>query len=161
MKKTIILLSCFFLIACSKIDYSIAAVYEKGYFWTPEYSTLIALYTKAAEQGSPSAQTWLAYSYTSTKDSPGYNLAKGISWATKAAEQGYYPAMFFLSGAYRSGHGVKQDNVIYYKWFYLSKLHGNKFAEINDTTIQSQLSPEEVASGKKMALEWQKAHGYP
>lgn len=160
MKKIVIIFSCFLIIGCSRIDYGIANLYEKGYLGKPQYSEMINWYSKAAERGYAPAQTWLAYSYTSVKDSPGYNVSKGIYWATKAAEQGHTPAQLFLSHAYQFGVGVPQDMTNFYKWFYIAKLNGDMFAKTNDAAIQKRLTIEQIANGKKLAMEWQETHHF-
>jgi uncharacterized protein len=159
MKKLLIVFSCFLILGCSKVEYGIANIYEKGFFGSPQYSKLIYLYSRAAEKGYAPAQTWLANSYTNVKDSPGHDVVKGIYWGKKAAEQGYTPAQLFLSHAYRFGIGVPQNETYFYMWFYIAKLNGDTFAKINDTAIQKQLTTEQITDGKKLAKAWQATHG--
>jgi TPR repeat protein len=64
----------------------------------------MALYTKAAEAGSPEAQVRLAYLLDYAEDNE-----RALYWYREAAEQGYTEGIAGLASMYAKGEGVEED----------------------------------------------------
>src|SRR5262249_15974614 len=104
---------------------------------------------KAAAQGHPAAQNWLAYVYTKPQAldlwrkaaTQGHieaqyqlaecyyygrgvatNHATALTWYEKAAQQGDANAEYALGRCYQYGHGVRQDYKKAFEWYTKSKL---------------------------------------
>ena len=80
-----------------------------------------------AEQGDAAAQYCfgLLYQrrgvmYKGTKAVP-QDMAEGLKWVRKAAEQGYAEAQFHLGVMHARGQGVLQDYAQAYTWFSAAK----------------------------------------
>jgi len=88
------------------------------------------------------------------------DVAKGIAYLQKAADQGEPASFHILGGAYYFGKGVKQDYVQCYKWTLLFMETGSPSipddpaslqAELAD--VESRLTPEQIKEGKRLAAE--------
>jgi TPR repeat protein len=83
----------------------------------PDYSEAAAWLTKAAEQGLVSAQSALAYLY-----STGYGVAQddleAARWHRKAAENGSARDQYIIGTMYRFGtHGYEKDPERMWEWY--------------------------------------------
>ena len=126
-----------------------------------------------AIQGDPVAQCELGrhllYNYKSYDPVSGYQIvvkvndqfespkatpdemAQGVTWLRKAADQGYVEALFTLGNCYSSGEGVAKDNVEAYAYW-------NIVSEVDDCGRANRdnlakYRPEIVASGEERTKE--------
>ena len=74
-------------------------------------------FRKAAEQGHPKAQDYLAGMYTSGSVGVDKNLKEALRWSQSAAYQGDESAPFSLGNAYFYGWGTPPDMIKAYAWF--------------------------------------------
>ncbi|MBF0269081.1 MAG: sel1 repeat family protein [Alphaproteobacteria bacterium] len=61
---------------------------------------------QAATAGDPFAQFWISHSYT-RKDSPLFDMSKGIRWLKESAESGHADAQIFYAGLLEGNHEQK------------------------------------------------------
>ena len=113
-------------------------------------------YRKAADQNFPRAQYALGTCYFEgngvTKDIP-----EGVNWIRKAAEQGLAAAENSYGMCFAKGKGVNQDYLEAYKWFDLAAAQGgehNLDAKMNLSMAERAMTPEQIAQGQKLALEF-------
>src|SRR5260370_499415 len=107
-------------------------------------------YRKAAEQNDAKAELNLANAYAN-----GQGVAKddaeAVKWYRKAAEQDFAQAQISLALSYALGQGVAKDYVESYKWTLLAASQGDKDAKETMTILESNMSPEQIAEGQKVA----------
>ena len=100
-----------------------------------------------AEQGDAAAQYCfgLLYQrggvmYKGTKAVP-QDMAEGLKWVRKAAEQGHAEAQFHLGVMHACGQGVPQDYVQAYTWFNAaageSNINAKTFTKLIGELIQN------------------------
>ena len=85
------------------------------------------------------------------------DLADGVAWTRKAAEQGYAPAQNGLGLCYSKGKGVTQDFVEAYKWFDLAAAQGGEHdvdAKMNLSMAEKSMSPDQIARGQQLARDF-------
>ena len=85
-------------------------------------------FRKAAEQGEPTAQSWLGELYCMGSGVP-KDTAEGIKWYRKSAEQGNANAQCDLGGCYCRGEGVPQDYTEAVKWYRRAAEQGDAFGQ--------------------------------
>jgi TPR repeat protein len=110
-------------------------------------------YRKAAEQNDAIAQFNLAFAYA-----VGRGLAKddaeAVKWYRRAAEQDFAQAQINLALSYALRQGVAKDYVESYKWTLLAASQGEKEAKETVTILESNMSPEQIAEGQKVARDF-------
>lgn len=117
---------------------------------------------KAAFQGNADAQTWIGSIYESGKGVPrNGHLARG--WLTKAAAQGHATALFMLAGMYKNGEGGAKDPILAYALSTLAVAYNvNPLKKAKDMRedLADQLSPEQLDTSNKLAVELQKPKNF-
>jgi hypothetical protein len=140
-----------------------------------DYVEAVKWYRKAAERNDEQAQFNLGTCYhfgTGVEK----DILVAVKWYRKAAEGGDVNAQSNLGTCYATGDGVSQDEVEAYKWFLLAAGQGyaptksgiavsktrltritvvalNKIKE-KLAALESQLTPEQIAEGQKLAREF-------
>ena len=112
MRKTLLLLCCAVLFACSKQPATEREKLEKN-----------------AAQGDANAQFSLGAMYASGKGVP-TDEAKAVEWFEKAAAQGNANAQFFLGAMYANGKGVAKDDAKAVEWWEKAAAQGNANAQL-------------------------------
>ena len=106
----------------------------------------------AADLDEPLGQFVLGNIYTEAfRDNRWTDLEKGVAWYRRAAEQGYRRAQRELAGFYGSGYGIPRDLVAAYMWAIL--------ADMELSSLASELTAEQIAEGEKRAHEWLERRG--
>ncbi|HWT28122.1 MAG TPA: tetratricopeptide repeat protein [Methylophilaceae bacterium] len=124
----------------------------------PDYAESIKWYTKAAEQGHLRSQVALGVAYL-RGEVVRYDPEAAQKWFTTAAEQGDKEAQFDLSSMYLELEGPDRNMVLGYMWLLISSdaAHGeakrNYKAEKRIRFVESKMTPEQIAEGKKLAQE--------
>jgi TPR repeat protein len=80
--------------------------------------------------------------------------AEAAKWYRKAAEQNFAAAQYMLSVCYATGTGVAKGNGEAYKWRLLAARQGDEDAKKNMTVLESNLTPEQIAEGQKLARDF-------
>ncbi len=118
-------------------------------------------FRKAADQNFAAAQYALGNCYFQgygvTKDIP-----EGVNWMRKAAEQGLPEAENSYGMCFAKGKGVPQDYLQAYKWLNLAAAQGgehNPEARINLSMAERAMTPEQIAQGQKLAMEFKPHSG--
>lgn len=86
---------------------------------------------------------------------------EAVKWFRKAAEQGHRSAQHHLAFMYGQGRGVEKDMVEAYKWFTLAARQGEEGAINNLEMFAARMTPEQVAEGRRRALEFLEQHDMP
>lgn len=138
-------------------------VFEEGAaaFNRADYPTALYLWRPLAERGLAPAQINLGNIYLHGNGVVP-NDAEAAKWFALAAEQGDVKAQNNLGVMYANGKGVPQDIVQAYKWFSIgaSKSAASDQpkdrieAAQNRDLAASQMTPEQIADGQKLAGEW-------
>lgn len=81
-----------------------------------------------AEEGDPSAQTWLGWTYEKGENAEPDTL-QAIAWYRKAAEQGDGRAAFALGWHYAHGAGVELDSAQALTWYRRGAAAGSRKAQ--------------------------------
>jgi len=55
---------------------------------------------------------------------------------------------------YANGEGVPENYVEAFMWFNLAAAQGDRIAIENRDAIRSSMTPEQIAEGQKLSLEW-------
>ena len=119
---------------------------------TTNYAEAVKWLRKAALQNHAIAQSALGYCYERGQG-VSRNLAEAVDWMRKAAEQDYAEAQLFLGASYLVGRSVPKDAAESYKWFLLVARRDEK-GKATHSWVESKLSAEEKAEGKRRADEW-------
>ncbi len=126
--------------------------YDRG-----DFATALEEWTPLVEQGHADALTNLGVLYNKGQ---GVNQDHGAAlklW-TLASEQGQPDAQTNLGLLYVHGKGVPADNVYAHMWWNIAASQGNKNARINLNIVAKKLSPMQLQTAQRMALEWIASH---
>jgi TPR repeat protein len=110
-----------------------------------------------AYQGDATSQRMLGVMYYLGQGVP-QDLAQASDWLTKSAEQGDNVAQMMLGAMYSAGQGVPQDLVRAHSWLSLAAAQGNPSAKKRIDELTPKMSPEQIASANKSAVEWKARH---
>jgi hypothetical protein len=108
---------------------------------------------KAAEQNLALAQHNLGFCYFQGQG-VAKDAAEAVKWWRLAAGQNSAEAQFNLGACYANGQGVVKDAVEAYKWMLLAAEQGIKTAKEYLPDVGRQLSPAQLAEGRKRASEF-------
>ena len=128
------------------------AAYYRG-----DYNRAARELEPAARAGNPHAAALLGFLYEQGFGEPqAYPAAANLYF--QGAEQGDVFAQAALGLMYDKGHGVPQDFVLAYKWLNLAAAHAyghqrDVFQRFRDA-VASKMSPDEIATGQRLALFW-------
>lgn len=122
-----------------------------------DFSTALEEWKQLAEQGHVSAQTNLGVLYNKGQG-VNQDYSAALKWWKLAAEQGHSDALTNLGLLYVHGQGVPADNVGAYMWWNLAATRGSKNARINLNIIAKKLSPMQLQTAQRKALEWMARH---
>ena len=126
----------------------LAAAYADGVGVARDAASAAHWNHAAADQGDPSAQIRLARAY-SYGDGTDRNFAQAANWLKKAAEQGNADAQCAY-GIYRfQGLGTEKDVVDGFMWLNRAADAGSDYAAAAVKSARRQMSPEQLAAGKK------------
>jgi TPR repeat protein len=115
---------------------------------------------RAAEQGSPSAQSNLGVLYAEGRDVP-RDESQAVFWIRKAALNGDAEGELNLGLAYMNGMGVGQDSAEALRWFRRAAEQGSVEAEFNLGVAYAH--GDGVAQDERQARDWivlAARHGY-
>ena len=128
--------------------------YEYGICVTRSDSTAIHWYSRAAAQGVAEAQYRLGVMYDNGWGSD-VNAKLALKYYQMAAEQNYALAQHDLALMYHNAKGVKKNNIIAYQWIYIAVSQGNEIMRDQMRRISEEMSEQEIATARKLALSWQ------
>jgi TPR repeat protein len=96
------------------------------------------------------------------------DLDEAIKWFRRAAENGHWPAQFWLAHLYGWGWGVQQDYVQAYRWeetaihglSATSPLYEIRLKTLSEyrTQLTAKMTPQQIAEAERLAAEWIKQH---
>ena len=119
------------------------------------YSEALKWYRKAGEQGNAIAQYDLGCYYKFGKGGVANDQVEAAKWFRKAADQGNAEAQYSLGYCYCKGEGVETNIVAGYKWCNLASAQGNEYAKKSLSVLEQNMTPEQIAEGQRLALEFQ------
>ena len=128
-----------------------------------DYSTALADFRLAAQQGDADAQYSLGVMYYYGQGVPP-DYARALKWYRLAAQQGNADAQVRLGVMYGTGQGIPQDNVEAYKWVALAKgaakpgSKASKAAGEGLTMLAPSMTPAQIAQAQQEASAWWAAH---
>ena len=117
-----------------------------------DHSKAVELYRLSALQGYSAAQLNLGISYA-TGQGVARDYRAASKWYRLAAEQGESQAQWHLGYLYSKGDGVPRDFVEAYAWFSVAAAGGWEDAVTDREVAANQITPEQLAEGKKRATE--------
>jgi TPR repeat protein len=85
------------------------------------------------------------------------NEKEGVIWIQKSAEQGHMKAQYALAQLYRDGRGVEKDIAIAYALFDVAGRDGHQAALKERDALMATAKAEQIAQGKLIASQWEKA----
>ncbi|MDB4413461.1 sel1 repeat family protein, partial [Pirellulaceae bacterium] len=144
----------------AEAQYSLGRMYRDGQGVPKDVEETVKWYRKAAEQGSAKAQNSMGLSYAAGIGVT-HDFAEAAKWFRKAAEQESAKAQNNLGRMYRDGQGVPKDFAEAYAWFSVSATGGNVMAVEARDILKQNLSPEQLATGKRRATEYLNNYGKP
>ncbi len=122
-----------------------------------DYTTAVAWFRKAADQGYTQAQFQLGAMYE-TGRGVAQDYAAAVLWYRKAAGQGHPEAQIFLGRMYEKGRGVVRDYREAYKWAILAAAKASSSLrpsaiDLRDT-LAERMTQEDIAIAQRLAREW-------
>ena len=141
------------LVSAAAADPRVAAgvsAYAQG-----RYERAIELLARPAQEGDPTAATYLGFIYQEGRGAP-KDYAEAARWFNAAAVQGEPNAQYFLALLYDKGFGVGRDFVTAYFWLDLAAAHADarvrdRWARMRDA-VGEKLSRQEIAQAQAQAL---------
>ena len=137
-------------------QYRIGIAYVDGKATAQDDARAVTWFRKAAEQGNADAQFWLGLSYDQAEGVP-QDYSAAVLWYRKSADRGNGMAQYALGLMYYKGHGVALDLVQAHRWFTLAaEREGDLRADAAEMRNQaaSEMTPAQIATAQKLALEW-------
>ena len=140
-------------------DFVEAASFRQGVsaFNRQDYVSASRAFIPLAEQGDPTAQTYLGFLFETGRGVP-LNYTEAAMWYRRAAEQGDSRAQYSLGLLYDKGQGVPRDIVEASKWLNLAAAAAPTRAREARTRIRDAVTTKmtrgEIAQARLRALEW-------
>jgi TPR repeat protein len=144
-------------------QYGLGVLYRTGGKDMPaDGNKAVAWFTKAADQGQAGAMRELALMYEMGSAGIAADPATAQRWYDKAANRGDAQAQMGLGLKYAAGAGVPKDLVKAYTWltladrgiFFDNEDANHAQAKKAKGTLVAQMSPTEVSSAEKQALQF-------
>jgi TPR repeat protein len=132
---------------------NLGACYEQGNGVVKDYVEAVKWYRKAAGQNYVIAEYDLGSCYANG-EGVDPDAAEAVKWYRKAAEQNYAIAQCNLGVCCANGQGVAKDYVEAYKWLNLASAQGDKVAKNNLPTIESWMTPEQIAEAQRLSRDF-------
>ncbi len=145
----------------AKAQYEVGDMLENDLGARNDDAAAVKWFQKAADQGNADAQLHLGALYAKGMAGLKQNYGKGAKWFRKAAEQGNALAQLNMGQMYNYGWGVKKDLVKAYMWYSISVAAGDQDAVSKPDSIASEMTPEQIAEGKRLAAEWKPVAASP
>ena len=128
-----------------------------------EYESAVEKFTPLDEQNDPQAQFAIGIMYRNGSG-VAQDDAEAVRWLLKSAEQRNPYALSVLGAIYKEGRGVQQDNLKAYMWFDLAVAQfdykpGRHYAKQDRDAVAKNMTGDQLAEAKQMALEWLLANG--
>ncbi|RYY73743.1 MAG: sel1 repeat family protein [Gammaproteobacteria bacterium] len=146
----------------AKAQFRLGVFYSGGLGVTKNMNESILWLGKAALQENTDAQFMLGLMYYLGKTVPkNKELAKG--WLTKAASQNHSDALLLLAGMYKKGEAGPKDPILAYSLSSLAvvnRIELKKEADEMRDDLISELTPEQIVNGDKLAAELQKPDNF-
>lgn len=148
-------------------EFAMGLIYQEGWFDVPHnYSTALSWFTKAAEQGMPTAEYFAGVYNFAGKDVP-KNQPEGVKWLLKAGDEQEPEAQLKLAFMYEDGDGVPKDAISAYMWYMLAAeggAPGTKFPKNARETmdwvhLHHHYTDAEIQEGQKRLHDWKVEHG--
>jgi len=163
LKRTILIAVAASVLLFSTASLVEAASFRQGVsaFNRQDYVSASRIFIPLAEQGEPSAQTYLGFMFETGRGVP-QNYTEAAMWYRRAAEQGDSLAQYSLGLLYDRGFGVPRDIVEASKWINLSAAAAPPRARearvrIRDA-VTTKMTRGEIAQARRRALEWAPSH---
>jgi TPR repeat protein len=134
----------------AQAQHNLGGCYAVGRGVAKDYAEAIKWYRKAAARGFAPSQANLGTYYLVGRG-VAKDYVKAIKWLRKAAEQNDAMAQNNLGGCYANGDGVAKDYVEAYTWWLLAAGQGHEAAKKNMTSLENQMTREQIAEGQKLA----------
>jgi hypothetical protein len=142
----------------AEAQYNMGVILLRPEWVKADYEESINWYTKAAEQGHLRSQVALGVAYL-RGEVVQYDPVAAQRWFMIASEQDDKEAQFDLASMYLELEGPDRNMVLGYMWLLISTDYGkpqvkpNYSAEKRIRFVESKLTPEQIAEGKKLADE--------
>ena len=137
-------------------QYMLASLVFRREIHSIPYERAAQYYQQAAEQGHVKSQLNLGMLYFSGDVIP-QDLAESFKWLSLAASNNNSEAQGYMANIYMQGIGVEKDPVKTAMWLMLATQNEDKHLVNRHTKMlnytAAQLTPEQVASAKKLAAQ--------
>lgn len=137
--------------------YGLGLMYGNGFGVDMNDDNALKYYTCAAEQGHAEAQNNLGVMHQNGWGVPQSDEI-ALEWFRLAAEQGITGAQMALGRYYAMDFLASYDPVVAYKWFGLAGSLGELDGDSKRDFLASRMTPEEIAAGDQLVVEWIEAH---
>ncbi|MCX6872834.1 MAG: tetratricopeptide repeat protein [Verrucomicrobia bacterium] len=144
----------------AEAQYNLGICYRDGFAVKKDEVEAVKWFRLAAGQNNALAQNALAFRYY-TGQGVAQDYREAVKWYRQAAAQDCPEAQFGLGGCYLNGLGVVQDPVEAYKWVLLASAQGFASARQNLPLLERDLTPEQLAEGRKRASAFKQPEGPP
>lgn len=131
-------------------QFCVGRLYANGFGVPMDDAKALYFYGAAADQGYPQALYNLGIMHANGWG-VSMNDEKAAEFYLEAAVKGYVPAVMSLAEIRHRGMGVEKSEVDAYAWYIVAATLGNMDAELKRDSAAKTLSPEDQASGQKMA----------
>ncbi|PYM14465.1 MAG: sel1 repeat family protein [Verrucomicrobia bacterium] len=138
-------------------QFNLGTLFEAGQGVVLDYTWAAEWYRKAAEQGHTAAQYSLAAMYVYARGVE-RNDAEALKWLGKAAQQGDALAQYAMGERHKTGTGVPRDLIEAFKWFTLAAAQKVVDAATALDEIQSRMTRDQIAEGRKRAEQFGQQH---
>ena len=131
-------------------QHSLGLCYANGQGVAKDYVEAVKWYRKAAEQNDAPSQHSMGVCYF-RGEGVAKDESQAVEWFRKAARQNNPAAQCNLGICYASGLGVTQDYVEAYTWLLLAGAQGDETAKKDMTSLEGQLTRQQLAEGQQRA----------
>jgi len=154
MKKYILPIVVILAVGAAATFYFVTAKpsLQKGVdaYFSENFEVALPIFRSLAEQGDAGGQAWLGSAYFSGSGAE-KNDVEAERLFRLSALQGYPEGQKKLGYVYYEGGSFEKDNVLAYMWISVSLMNGAERNMLPLTTIENDMSPEEIETAKAMA----------
>ena len=141
-----------FAVALDVFNTEADKAYNRG-----DFKTAYEIWQPMAEKGDAVAQLKIAVRYYEG-NGVRKDYVEAFRWYKLSAEQGNTSAQVNVASMLHTGIGTTQNYIEAYKWAKLAASTGDVTGISLKESLDKELTPQQIAAGKKLAKEWMDKH---
>lgn len=153
-----------FILECTEVraDFFSSNDYWEGkkLYQAEDYKGAFDSWIRAAEQGVPEAQFFIASLYQAGHGVQ-RDYQRAIKWYRLSAEKGFSPSQVGMGNMNADGLGLNKNNLEAHMWFNIATANGNLRGQYNLKKLEKRMTKIEIQRAEELASNWLEKYPQP